>query len=232
MSEFGAVPDDLNVSFNPVRIQSEKEKAENAAARTTAVMSAAGEVSEQVILKELRAMADSTGMWSNITDEDIEQADAVPEIGDVPPEGGEPEPPEPPKGGELAGATNDEAPFMAYDNADFESKHSRADGGKFGSGSENSNNPIDKDVKKQYSNILLKIKTSDGVTIKSFSKHSLDQVSKRGITPDDVKHVLQTATPSQGHTDRTRVYDKNGIRVVVDFIRGEIVTIMWRRQAK
>ena len=88
MSEFGAVPDDINVSFNPVRVPDEKEKSEVASAKTTAITGAftAGAISQQIALKELRSMADSTGMWSNITDEDIENADDVPDVGDMPQE--------------------------------------------------------------------------------------------------------------------------------------------------
>ncbi len=86
MSEFGAVPDDINVAFNPVRVPDEKEKADIANTRTGAIISAfsAGAISQQIALKELRAMSDSTGMWSNITDEDIKNADDVPDIGDIP----------------------------------------------------------------------------------------------------------------------------------------------------
>jgi hypothetical protein len=88
MSEFGAVPDDLNVIFEPVRVPTEKEKAENAASRTTAILApfTAGVTTQATTLKELKNMSDSTGMWSNITDEDIEQADNVPDIGDVLPQ--------------------------------------------------------------------------------------------------------------------------------------------------
>jgi phage-related protein (TIGR01555 family) len=88
MSEFGAVPDDINPSFNPVRIPTEKEKSDIAASRTTAILApfTAGATTQATTLKELKNMSDSTGMWGNITDEDIEQADNVPDIGDVPPQ--------------------------------------------------------------------------------------------------------------------------------------------------
>ena len=86
MSEFGSVPDDINVVFNPVRIPSEKERAENGVAKTTAVVGAftAGLVTRKQGLGELQGMSAATGMWGNVTDEDVEQADAVPEIGDMP----------------------------------------------------------------------------------------------------------------------------------------------------
>lgn len=124
MSEFGAVPDDINVAFNPVRVPTEKEKADIANTKTTAITAAftAGAISQQIALKELRAMADSTGMWSNITDEDIENADNVPDVGDIPTDSFQT--------GETFAADSD------FD----ESKHPRSKDGKFGNGSESEKN--------------------------------------------------------------------------------------------
>lgn len=92
MSEFGAVPGDINISFNPVRVPSEKEKAEIATAKTNAIVQAHSEgiISDKIALKELRAMPE-TGMFTNITDEDIENADDVPDVGDIPQGSSEPE---------------------------------------------------------------------------------------------------------------------------------------------
>ena len=89
MSEFGAVPDDLNVNFNPVRVPTEKEKAEIATSKASAVIQAHSEgiISDKIALKELSSMSDSTGMFSNITDEDIKNADDTPDAGDIPSEG-------------------------------------------------------------------------------------------------------------------------------------------------
>jgi hypothetical protein len=86
MSEFGAIPDDINFSFNPVRIPTEKEKAEIATAKTSSIVQAHSEgiISDHIAMEELRSMSDGTGMFSNITDEDIENADKEPDIGDVP----------------------------------------------------------------------------------------------------------------------------------------------------
>ena len=91
MSEFGAVPDDVDIAFNPVRVPTEKEKAEIATSKVTAIVQAhtEGIINDQIAMKELHAMSDSTGMFSNITDEDIEDADKEPDIGDFPPPSGE-----------------------------------------------------------------------------------------------------------------------------------------------
>lgn len=122
MSEFGAVPDDINVAFNPVRVPTEKEKADIAGSRTTAIVSAftAGAINQQIALKELREMSESTGMWSNITDEDIKAADVVASPGDVPP---------------VPGSHLED--MYAADSDWEESKHQRRDDGKFGTGAGN-----------------------------------------------------------------------------------------------
>jgi len=76
MSELGAIPDDMDYRFNPVRRPSDAEKSDQAGKRTEAVINAfnAGLISQRVSLKELRQMEDITGMWSNITDVDINKA--------------------------------------------------------------------------------------------------------------------------------------------------------------
>lgn len=77
MSELGYVPDDLDYKFNPVRRPSDMEKADLTGKRTTAILDAfnAGVISQKIALKELQQMEETTGMWSNITDEDIARAD-------------------------------------------------------------------------------------------------------------------------------------------------------------
>ena len=77
MSTFGAVPDDFDYDFNPVRRPPVDEMADLASKNTDSVTKAfqAGLISQKVALKELRQQSEMTGMWSNITDEDIENAD-------------------------------------------------------------------------------------------------------------------------------------------------------------
>ena len=78
LSEFGAVPDDLDFEFNSCRRPTEEERKNLAQQVATAVVSVfnAGIISQKTALKELRQSAENTGMWSNITDEDIEDADS------------------------------------------------------------------------------------------------------------------------------------------------------------
>ncbi|WP_242982126.1 MULTISPECIES: DUF1073 domain-containing protein [unclassified Clostridium] len=89
MSEFGAVPDDLDYEYNPIETPSEEKVAEIIDKKTTAIINVynAGIIPQKVALKELRQMSSTTNMFTNITDEDIEKADNEVDIGDIP--GGE-----------------------------------------------------------------------------------------------------------------------------------------------
>lgn len=77
ISTLGGIPDDWDYEFNPIRRPRDDEMADLASKNTDSVTKAfqAGMVSQRTALKELRQQAEMTGMWSNITDEDIEKAD-------------------------------------------------------------------------------------------------------------------------------------------------------------
>lgn len=77
MSALGAIPDDLDFEFNAVRRPDEDEMSDLASKNTDSVTKAfqAGLISQRTALKELRSQSEITGMWTNITDEDIEKAD-------------------------------------------------------------------------------------------------------------------------------------------------------------
>ncbi len=138
MSTFGAVPDDLDFEFDPVSEPTDQEQSDLAKSGTENVVTAlnAGLVSKRTALKELKQQSERTGVWTNITDEDIMKApDDIEEEGDMP--GG--------MGGMFGGmeenapktskTTNDNNLFSAaFDDADFESKHPRRKDGKFGTG--------------------------------------------------------------------------------------------------
>jgi phage-related protein (TIGR01555 family) len=82
-SEFGSEPPSgFNFRFNPLWQLSEKERAETAQVIATAVSGVFtdGIITRVAALKELRQSADVTGIFSNISDEDIEDAE-----GDMPP---------------------------------------------------------------------------------------------------------------------------------------------------
>lgn len=77
MSEFGAIPDDLEYTFNPIRTPDDEEIADLADKKTKSILEVynAGLISQKTALKELKLLSTTTGMFSNITDEDIENAD-------------------------------------------------------------------------------------------------------------------------------------------------------------
>ena len=76
MSEFGEVPDDLDYEFSSVRVLTEEEKGNLAKTNSDAVIAASnsGLISQRMALKELKQASDVTGVFTNITDEDIERA--------------------------------------------------------------------------------------------------------------------------------------------------------------
>lgn len=90
MSEFGAIPDDMDYSYNPIRTPDDSEIADLVGKKATAINDVfnSGIISQKIALKELRQMSDTTGMFTNITDEDIQNADDTTDIGEVVPNGG------------------------------------------------------------------------------------------------------------------------------------------------
>ena len=148
ISTLGGIPDDWDYEFNPIRRPRDDEMADLASKNTDSVTKAfqAGMVSQRTALKELRQQSEMTGMWSNITDEDIEKADdsvMQPDegMGDL-------------MGGMFGGGDGEEQeegadphaarrdgespePQRTSDAKWEESKHPRRDNGQFGTGSTN-----------------------------------------------------------------------------------------------
>ena len=116
------LPEGFDFDFNSLWQVDDNEKADIAGKVTTAVNAAfdSGIIDRHTALKELRASSEVTGIFSNITDDDITEAENEPPPDDDEPP---PEPPEPP--GKTADRAND------FD----ESKHPRGPDGKFGNGS-------------------------------------------------------------------------------------------------
>lgn len=76
MSTLGFVPDEIEIEFNPVSTPSEKEAADLVKSKTDAVLAYhdRGIISDRTALLEAKQMSDGTGIFTNITDEDIEKA--------------------------------------------------------------------------------------------------------------------------------------------------------------
>lgn len=76
MSEFGEVPPDLDFRFLPVQSPSESDVADLVQKKATAIKDAyeAGIINQRTAMQELKAMSKSTGMFTHITDDDIDNA--------------------------------------------------------------------------------------------------------------------------------------------------------------
>ena len=76
-SVWGGIPEDLDYKFPPVRTMSNEEQADLADKASKPILDAynAGIYGRQTALKELKQLSNATGMWSNISDEMIENAD-------------------------------------------------------------------------------------------------------------------------------------------------------------
>ncbi len=127
ISTLGAIPDDWDYEFNPIRRPRDDEMADLASKNTDSVTKAfqAGMVSQRTALKELRQQSEMTGMWSNITDEDIEKAD---DSVMQPDEG---------MGDLMNGVFGGGEPQQTTDAKWEEEKHPRRADGRFGEGSTN-----------------------------------------------------------------------------------------------
>jgi phage-related protein (TIGR01555 family) len=70
MSGFGYVPDDLDYRFLPIQTPNESDLAELVSKKVTSVKDVydSGIINQKIALQELKAMSDSTGMFTNITD--------------------------------------------------------------------------------------------------------------------------------------------------------------------
>lgn len=173
MSVFGAVPDDLDFDFDPVSEPSDQERSDLAKSGTENVVAAlnAGLVSKRTALKELKQQSERTGVWTNITDQDIMNAsDEIEEEGEM---GGMPGIPDfqgegvketeknvgdfsensdfKPKSDNLPEEERTPEKDKLTRDSDFEeSKHPRDKDGKFSSGN-------GKAVRRRYKNKVVKL---------------------------------------------------------------------------
>jgi len=91
MSEFGYIPDDLGIKFNPIATPGEDKVAEIVGKKVDSITKAYndGIINHKMALTELHELSYTTSMFTSITDEDIERADESFSMGDMPiPNGG------------------------------------------------------------------------------------------------------------------------------------------------
>ena len=76
LSAWGTVPDDMDVDFPPLQTPDSNEVADITEKKTQAVLSVyqSDLIDAATAQKELKALADETGMYNTISDEAIEQA--------------------------------------------------------------------------------------------------------------------------------------------------------------
>lgn len=217
ISTLGSLPDDFDFEFDPVAEPSDKERADLAKCGTDNVVAAynAGLISQRTALKELKQQSERTGVWTNITDEDIERAsDTVEPPGEM--------------GGMFGGmgdevaapAGSEESPQQArapvrqgvVDAEWDESEHPRDKDGKFSStgGSNNLNSSVE-DVKiklakaKKYPELTEQLQSlglasahdeaMEPVRIQVVDPgiHGSKRLAKRGITLADAQSYVDNA---------------------------------------
>jgi phage-related protein (TIGR01555 family) len=82
MSDFGEVPDDLDMSFPSIRVLTEEEKAELVTKASAPILAAydSGVIGRKTAMQELQALGETTNVFTNITDEQINEAEEEPEL--------------------------------------------------------------------------------------------------------------------------------------------------------
>jgi len=228
MSEFGAIPDDLDYQFNNVRKPRAKESTDLASTRTTAVQGVyeSGLISQKIALKELRQMSDDTGMWTNITDDDIEKADDATQQCEMLPD--------------LNDLGLHDQPLTT--DADFkEEDHPRDKDGKFSGGSKGNSSKNDSNECSEssiiYSGIEHELKEKQllnpsecvmepkPVKIKAASRHAEERLKQRGITLADAQHYVDTAMVMiQQSPDKFNYVAKDGCSYVLE--SGRLVSVI------
>ncbi|MCB2297785.1 phage portal protein [Clostridium tagluense] len=76
MSEFGKIPSDLGVKFNPIKTPSDSEMAEMVSKKVASIKDVydSGIITQKIAMSELHELSYTTNMFTNITDKDIATA--------------------------------------------------------------------------------------------------------------------------------------------------------------
>ena len=95
MSIFGAIPNDMEIVFEPIATTTPEQRAGIASQFTSTIIEAfsGGLIGRKTALMELKEMGKDIGVWTKITDETIEEADDEVDSGEMgggemPPDGG------------------------------------------------------------------------------------------------------------------------------------------------
>lgn len=243
ISTLGSLPDDFDFEFDPVAEPSDKERADLAKCGTENVVAAynAGLISQRTALKELKQQSERTGVWTNITDEDIAKASETVEVpGEM--------------GGGLLGLGEDGpaagAPQGVGDAAPEwnEGAHPRDKGGKFTSGGgENDLNSLAEDVNiklsnaKRYPDLTKKLKdlglaspndeAMEPVRIQIVDPgiHGREQLKSRGVTLNEAQSFVDNAfIMFKQSSDKYLFISDDGSSVVIENGRLSTVYPRWK----
>lgn len=253
ISTLGSLPDDFDFEFDPVAEPTDKERADLAKCGTDNVVAAynAGLISQRTALQELKQQSERTGVWTNITDEDIERAsDTVEQPGEMGGMFGD-------MGGEAAGAVDsEESPQQArapvrqgVGDAEWEeSEHPRDKDGKFSSAGGNSNlNSSAEDVKiklakaKKYPELTKQLQSlglasprdeaMEPVRIQIVDPgiHGTEQLKSRGVTLDEAQSFVDNAfIMFKQSSDKYLFISDDGSSVVIENGRLSTVYPRWK----
>lgn len=254
ISTLGSLPDDFDFEFDPVAEPSDKERADLAKCGTDNVVAAynAGLISQRTALKELKQQSERTGVWTNITDEDIERAsDSVEPPGEMGGMFGDM------GGGEAAGAVGSEESLQQArapvrqgvgDSEWEESEHPRDKDGKFSSAGGNSNlNSSVEDVKiklakaKKYPELTRQLQSlglasprdeaMEPVRIQIVDPgiHGTEQLKSRGVTLDEAQSFVDNAfIMFKQSSDKYLFISDDGSSVVIENGRLSTVYPRWK----
>lgn len=254
ISTLGSLPDDFDFEFDPVAEPSDKERADLAKCGTDNVVAAynAGLISQRTALKELKQQSERTGVWTNITDEDIERAsDSVEPPGEMGGMFGDM------GGGEAAGAVGSEESLQQArapvrqgvgDSECEESEHPRDKDGKFSSAGGNSDlNSSVEDVKiklakaKKYPELTRQLQSlglasprdeaMEPVRIQIVDPgiHGTEQLKSRGVTLDEAQSFVDNAfIMFKQSSDKYLFISDDGSSVVIENGRLSTVYPRWK----
>lgn len=237
ISTLGSLPDDFDFEFDPVAEPSDKERADLAKCGTDNVVAAynAGLISQRTALKELKQQSERTGVWTNITDEDIERAsDSVEPPGEMGGMFGGEEPIEPQVSASVRQVKSADAAFWSEAD-DFNSHHSpengrfcEADGVGGGAGKTNNLQESKKNGTistketiapewfiKQNRPLLMNAEIKQLGHMRWISKHVFDRMWERGINAEEIKDTIKNGERAVDNQYGGYIYSSNGIKVCV-----------------
>lgn len=246
ISTLGSLPDDFDFEFDPVAEPTDKERADLAKCGTDNVVAAynAGLVSQRTALKELKQQSERTGVWTNITDEDIERASDTVELpgemggmfggmgGEAAPAGGEEQPPQ--ARAPVRQVKSVDATFWSEAN-DFNSHHSpengrfcEADGVGGGAGRTNDLQESKKNGTistkettapewfiKQNRPLLMNAEIKQLGRVRWIRKHVFDRMWERGINAEEIKDTIKNGERAVDNQYGGYIYSSNGVKVCV-----------------